>query len=138
MTVDWGGLVTVPLLGLVGQPAEGWAGVGQGMLTVSKITVGITVVIDVEMVLTEKVGQAGAAVVRLLGGHEPVGLLPPSDWLGHEPQWPVLLVLGLMMPVPVASTGQMVVETATTSVLVTAWPLFLGQSLTSSGHWVTV
>lgn len=35
VTVDWGGLVTVPLLGLVGQPAEGWAGVGQGMLTVS-------------------------------------------------------------------------------------------------------
>lgn len=96
-------------------------------------------VMEVEMVLTEKVGQAAAAVVRLLMGHEPVGLLPPSVCEGHEPQWPVLLVEGLMTPpVPVASTGQMVVETATTSVLVTAWPLFLGQSLTSSGHWVTV
>jgi len=88
--------------------------------------VGMTVVMEVLMVLTETVGQAGATVTRvepaeLTGGGmtepEPVG---PADSVSAGPEGE---------PVSVAVTGHTVVDTAIVSVTTV---------VESAGQWVTV
>lgn len=96
--------------------------------------VGMTVVMEVLIVLTDVVGQAGATVTRvepaeLTGGGmtEPVLVGADSDSVSAGPEGE---------PVSVAVTGHTVVDTATVSVTtVVEWA---GQLVTVSGQLVTV
>lgn len=94
--------------------------------------VGMTVVTEVLMVLTETVGQAGATLASVVVGKGgmmepgPVGTGDPDETTteaGVEVGW-------------AAVTGQTVVETAMVSV--TTVVDSAGQCETVSGHWVTV